>query len=73
LEAVHGRQHDVEDDRVVPADARHRQAGPAVMGEVDRVPLGRQPGGDHLGQPLFVFHHQQTHVPKLDTANLKPT
>ena len=61
LVAVHARQHDVEDDRVVVALVGPLQPVRPVEGDVDGEALRLQTPLDSAGQVPLVFHHEDSH------------
>jgi hypothetical protein len=58
VEAVHPRQHDVEDDQIVRALGRTREAGLAVARGLDAVAFAAEPIAERQPQAGFVLDEQ---------------
>ncbi len=57
-EAVEPREHDVEEDEILPAAADHLERRASLADDRDAVALGFEILGDALGEMLFVLDHQ---------------
>ena len=72
LEAVHARQHDVEDDGVVQAALGEGEAGGAVVGGLGLVAVLLEDVADGVGEVALVLNDQNVHggpFPWLSTNN----
>ncbi|MEZ5139972.1 MAG: hypothetical protein R2711_14750 [Acidimicrobiales bacterium] len=68
LEAVHAREHQVEDDQVGLEPLGVGHPGGPVAGDVDLHALAAQAGGDRVGDQRLVLHHHDAagHARTLD-------
>ena len=61
-EAIHIREHEVEDDEVVVGGAGEFERRPAVGRAIDGVARGFETAAQEVRDALFVFHHQDAHL-----------
>ena len=65
LEPVEAGQHDIQDDRPIGILGRQPQALRAVLRDVDRVALLRQPALEEPGHPNLILDYQHPHAWRL--------
>ena len=61
LQAVHIRQHNIQDHQVVVGGMHELDGGHPVRGSVHRVAGALQAPAQKIRDALFVFHYQQSH------------